>query len=79
MPSTSIIYTGPRRLVFVDLGAGRLRPQEVEVGLETDDNTEIVAGLEGGEIIVSSGNFLVAAESRVRSGGVLSEDGSAGR
>lgn len=79
IPSSAVVYTGPRRLVFVDLGEGRIKPVEVTIDARSGDMVEVLSGLSGGETIVTSGNFLVAAESRVRSGGVLSEDGSAGR
>jgi Cu(I)/Ag(I) efflux system membrane fusion protein len=67
IPSEAVIYTGPRRLVFVDLGEGRLKPVEVELGIETDEYAEVTDGLEPGDTVVTSGNFLVAAESRIRS------------
>lgn len=67
VPTSAIIYTGPRRLVFVDLGEGRLRPREVKLGLRSEDGYEVVSGLSEGERVVTSGNFLVAAESRLRS------------
>ncbi len=67
VPVDAVVYTGPRRLVFVDLGGGRLRPQEVTLGVRTDDAVEILSGLQEGATVVTSGNFLVAAESRIRS------------
>jgi membrane fusion protein, copper/silver efflux system len=67
VPLGAVIYTGPRRLVFVDLGEGRLRPREVQLGLRGTDVFEIVSGLTEGERVVTSGNFLIAAESRLRS------------
>lgn len=67
VPTSAIIYTGPRRLVFVDLGGGRLRPREVKLGLRGDEGYEVVSGLTAGERVVTSGNFLIAAESRLRS------------
>ena len=79
IPSSSVVYTGPRRLVFVDLGDGRLRPQEVTIGARSGELVEVLSGVNEGDSIVTSGNFLVAAESRVRSGGVLSEGGSDAR
>ena len=69
VPISSVVYTGPRRLVFLDLGHGQLRPQEVTIGARTGDKVEILRGLKEGETVVSSGNFLVAAESRIRSAG----------
>ncbi|MGB8330595.1 MAG: efflux RND transporter periplasmic adaptor subunit [Polyangiales bacterium] len=64
---SAVIYTGPRRLVFVDLGEGRLRPQEVELGVHADGYVEVTRGLQPGDVVVTSGNFLIAAESRIRS------------
>ena len=74
VPSSSVVYTGPRRIVFVDLGNGALRPQEVTSGARSGDLIEIDSGLQEGDVVVSSGNFLVAAESRVRSAGSFWED-----
>ncbi len=67
VPDSAVVYTGPRRLVFVDLGEGRLRPTEVELGVHAGGFYEIVDGLNEGDRVVTSGNFLIAAESRIRS------------
>jgi membrane fusion protein, copper/silver efflux system len=67
VPASAVIYAGPRRLVFVDLGGGRLRPQEVEVGPKMGDVYPVLAGLSPGDRVVTSGNFLIAAESRLKS------------
>jgi Cu(I)/Ag(I) efflux system membrane fusion protein len=67
IPNSGVIYTGPRRLVFVDLGEGKLRPQEIQVGVRAGDYVEVTQGLEPGDIVVTSGNFLIAAESRIQS------------
>ncbi len=67
IPDSAVIYTGPRRLVFVDLGEGRLRPQEVKLGLKGESTYEVLEGLSPGDVVVTSGNFLIAAESRIRS------------
>ncbi len=67
VPKSAVIYTGPRRLVFVDLGEGRLRPRQVTLGRANDQNYEVLSGLKAGDTVVTSGNFLVAAESRIRS------------
>jgi Cu(I)/Ag(I) efflux system membrane fusion protein len=64
---SAVIYTGPRRLVFVDLGEGRLRPKAVEVGAHVGGYYEVIDGLSEGDLVVTSGNFLIAAESRIRS------------
>jgi Cu(I)/Ag(I) efflux system membrane fusion protein len=67
VPEEAVLYTGPRRLVFLDLGEGRLRPQEIEIGAKSGDDYEVLSGLKEGDVVVTSGNFLVAAESRLKS------------
>ena len=67
MAEEAVLYAGERRLVFVDLGEGRLQPREVEIGVRAGDRYEVLAGLEMGERVVVSGNFLIAAESRLKS------------
>ncbi len=65
VPASAVVYTGPRRLVFVDLGEGRFRPQEVHVGAESDGVYEVLSGLEPGDVVATSGIFLIAAEARI--------------
>jgi Cu(I)/Ag(I) efflux system membrane fusion protein len=66
VPEQAVLYAGERRFVFLDLGQGRLRPEQIEVGARAGDLFEVVKGLEEGDVIVTSGNFLVAAESRLK-------------
>lgn len=79
VPEQAIVYTGPRRLVFVDRGAGKLQPKEVKVGVHAGGVYEVLEGLSEGEMVVTSGNFLIAAESRIRSAAQYWEDGHADR
>jgi Cu(I)/Ag(I) efflux system membrane fusion protein len=65
VPASAVVYTGPRRLVFVDLGEGRFKPQEVRVGAEAKDMYEVLEGLEPGDNVATSGVFLIAAEARI--------------
>ncbi len=67
VPASAVIYTGPRRLVFLDLGEGRFKPQVVQLGVRGADTFEVLDGLKDGDVVVTSGNFLIAAESRLRS------------
>ncbi len=67
VPASAVLYTGPRRIVFVDLGEGRLKPVEVTLGARYGDRHEVLAGLDEGDRVVTSGQFLIAAESRIRS------------
>jgi len=52
--------------VVVRTGEGRFRPVAVETGAEAGGYTEIVAGLEAGEQVVASGQFLIDSESSVQ-------------
>jgi Cu(I)/Ag(I) efflux system membrane fusion protein len=65
VPAVAIVYTGPRRIVFVDLGDGRFKPQEVKVGALADGMYEVLDGLEVGDVVATSGVFLIAAEARI--------------
>jgi Cu(I)/Ag(I) efflux system membrane fusion protein len=67
IPESAVLYAGDRRIVFVDLGQGRLAPREVTLGAKAGDRYEVVAGLREGDVVVTSGNFLVASEARLRS------------
>lgn len=67
IPDSAVIYTGPRRLVFVDLGEGKLQPKAIKLGVHVDGLYEVIDGLSEGQVVVTSGNFLIAAESRIRS------------
>lgn len=66
IPEDAVLYAGRRTFVFVDLGEGRLRPKAVELGRKAGDFLEVREGLAEGDRIVTSGNFLVAAESRLK-------------
>jgi Cu(I)/Ag(I) efflux system membrane fusion protein len=65
VPASAVLSTGERRVVFVDLGAGRLRPQEVEVGRVAGDYVEILYGLEPGQRVVTSAQYLLDSESNL--------------
>ncbi|HEY2408373.1 MAG TPA: efflux RND transporter periplasmic adaptor subunit [Polyangiaceae bacterium] len=65
VPVSAVVYTGPRRLVFLDLGQGRFRPQEVRVGEQADGMYEVLSGLTAGDQVATSGVFLIAAEARI--------------
>ncbi|OQK18290.1 hypothetical protein AU255_10825 [Methyloprofundus sedimenti] len=68
VPEQAVIYSGEQRIVFVDKGHGRLLPVKIKTGLRNDDMIEVLDGLAKGDIIVTSGNFLIAAESKLKSG-----------
>lgn len=62
VPSSAVIRTGSGQRVILALGEGKFRPAQVETGLESDGHTEIVEGLDPGERIVVSSQFLIDSE-----------------
>jgi len=68
VPVEAVIFAGERRVVFEDLGGGLLAPRYIRTGFRAGDVIEVIDGLEAGARIVTSGTFLIASESRLRSG-----------
>jgi len=68
VPDSAVIYTGATRVVFVDLGQGYLERRKVSVGHRAEGTIEVLEGLSEGEVVVTSGNFLIAAESKLKEG-----------
>ena len=66
VPSSAVIDTGTRQVVFVDKGDGRFEPREVKAGGQADGYYQIISGVEEGENVVISANFLMDSESSFR-------------
>ena len=67
VPEEAVIVAGDDRIVFVDLGDGRLDPTRVETGERAEGYVIVEDGLTLGDRVVTSGNFLIAAEARLKS------------
>jgi len=67
VPLNAIVNTGARKLVFVDKGEAGFEPREVKTGFEGDDYSEILSGVRAGETVVTSANFLIDSEARLKS------------
>ena len=65
VPSAAVLRTGERNVVFMDMGNGELMPKDVEIGRTAGDYTEILAGLEPGQRVVTSAQFLLDSESNL--------------
>jgi Cu(I)/Ag(I) efflux system membrane fusion protein len=69
VPSSAILQTGDRNIVFVDMGNGestrRLMPHDVVLGSVAGTYTEIISGLEPGQRVVTSAQFLLDSESNL--------------
>jgi len=66
IPTEAVIRTGRRALVMLAEDEGRYRPVEVRIGREFDDKTEVLDGLEAGQQVVASGQFLLDSEASLR-------------
>lgn len=62
VPTEAVIRTGTRTVVMVAEAEGRYRPAHVEAGPERNGETVILAGLEAGQNVVVSGQFLIDSE-----------------
>jgi membrane fusion protein, copper/silver efflux system len=62
VPSEAVIRSGARDVVIVALGEGRFRAAPVEVGAEALGQTEIRSGVQAGDRVVLSGQFLIDSE-----------------
>jgi Cu(I)/Ag(I) efflux system membrane fusion protein len=66
VPTESVIRTGTRTVVILAGEKGMFRPVDVEPGLESGGDTEILKGLAEGDRVVLSGQFLIDSESSLR-------------
>jgi membrane fusion protein, copper/silver efflux system len=66
IPREALIRTGTRNAVVLALGEGRFQPVAVTPGSESDDWIEIRAGVKEGDVVVTSGQFLIDSEASVR-------------
>lgn len=87
IPAESVIRSGGRTQVFVVRGQGKFEPRLVELGIESNGQVAVLSGVNAGEEVVTSAQFLVDSESKLReatakmmevlnSSGTSSEDGS---
>ncbi|MBI3731339.1 MAG: efflux RND transporter periplasmic adaptor subunit [Burkholderiales bacterium] len=66
VPSEAVIITGTRSVVILAQDGGRLLPVDVEVGAEAGGQTEILKGLQAGQKVVASGQFLIDSEASLK-------------
>ncbi len=67
IPDEAVIRSGTRILAIVALDAGRFEPRELTLGLDSGDGwLEVRSGLQEGERVVTSGQFLIDSESRLQ-------------
>lgn len=65
VPTSAVLYSGERTVAFVDMGAGEIMPHELKLGARGRDHVEVLEGLEPGQRIVTSAQFLLDSESNL--------------
>ena len=66
IPVEGLIRTGREQRVIVSLGEGRFEARDVVAGIESGNYVEIVRGIDQGDDIVVSGQFLIDSEASMR-------------
>jgi Cu(I)/Ag(I) efflux system membrane fusion protein len=66
IPESAVLDDGQNQTVLVALGEGRFEPRPVHLGGRADGYAEVLDGLEPGEDVVVSANFLIDAESNLQ-------------
>ena len=66
VPREAVLDSGAEQIVFVSVGDGYFEPRKVELGARLDDRIVVLSGLKPGERVVTSGNFLIDSESRLK-------------
>jgi Cu(I)/Ag(I) efflux system membrane fusion protein len=66
IPAEALVDTGETQYVFVAARGGQLEPRPVAVGSRADGWVQVLSGLSEGEAVVTTGNFLVDSESRLK-------------
>lgn len=65
VPSEAIVRTGGREQVFISKGNGKFEPRIVKLGITADNETQITEGLQAGEQVVTSAQFLIDSDSKL--------------
>ena len=67
VPRESVIHSGERDLVFVEVGKGKYEPREIILGVQGEGGYyEVISGLKNGEQVVISGQFMLDSESSLK-------------
>ena len=67
VPQEAVMDSGTEQLVYVSLDEGYFEPRRIQIGAKVDNKYIVLGGLQAGERIVTSGNFLIDSESKLKS------------
>ncbi len=68
IPATAVLDTGIRKIVYLDKGNGQYVGKEVTLGPKAGDYYPVLEGLEEGDKVVTSANFLIDSQSQLTGG-----------
>jgi membrane fusion protein, copper/silver efflux system len=66
VPASAVLQGGTRQVVFISRGLGNFVPRDVVVGSHTDDGFIVLKGLQAGDVVATSANFLIDSESQLQ-------------
>jgi len=66
VPASAVLQGGSRQVVFVSRRQGSFEPHEVQLGTRTDDGFVVLKGLQAGDTVATSANFLIDSESQLQ-------------
>lgn len=66
VPAEAVVRSGVRPLIFVVREPGKFEPRSVVLGIESNGRVEVIEGLSAGEEVVTSAQFLLDSESKLR-------------
>lgn len=75
VPKNAVLRTGERNVVYIQKEKGVFEPREVGISYEQDGYYAVTYGLKEGEIVVSSGGFLVDSETQIKAGMTTGHEG----
>jgi RND family efflux transporter MFP subunit len=65
VPTSAVLHSGERTVAFVDMGGGEIMPHELRLGLHGEGYVQVLEGLEAGDRVVTSAQFLLDSESNL--------------
>jgi RND family efflux transporter MFP subunit len=66
VPSSAVVQAGSRQVVFLSRGQGSFEPREVQLGTRTEQGFVVLKGLQVGDMVSTSANFLLDSESQLQ-------------
>jgi len=66
VPASAVVQAGSRQLVFLSRAQGSFEPREVQLGTRTEDGFVVLKGLQAGDTVATSANFLIDSESQLQ-------------